>query len=281
MEQPNIEVREEFESIDLWRLWQEGNPWVFDPEVPRAMAASIKDRGLTEPISNHYFAPDLVAVHPPNYRESIIAGGLISRHRAVLAELAHQGRTDPDLTRSTSRGYAPEAITAFALRLRGRYSRFIGSEFCTTSEERRAILPIEHQDLQRLTFPNDLFDWVLSNDVFEHVPNLDECLREVCRVLRPGGFLISTFPFAYQSLEGVVKARRVGESVEYLAEPEYHGNPMNPDEGSLVFEIPGWDLIARSLRAGFKHSSFVFCCSNKFGIVGHDLAGVFVFAARK
>jgi SAM-dependent methyltransferase len=41
---------------------------------------------------------------------------------------------------------------------------------------------------------DDTFDWVFSNSVLEHIPNLDEVLQEVSRVLKPGGLFLLTVP---------------------------------------------------------------------------------------
>jgi SAM-dependent methyltransferase len=38
------------------------------------------------------------------------------------------------------------------------------------------------------------FDWVLSNSVLEHIDNLEPVLKEVARLLRPGGVFIFTVP---------------------------------------------------------------------------------------
>jgi SAM-dependent methyltransferase len=46
----------------------------------------------------------------------------------------------------------------------------------------------------RIPFPDDSFDLVISNQVFEHVPDLDGVLDEVRRVLKPGGILLFLFP---------------------------------------------------------------------------------------
>jgi SAM-dependent methyltransferase len=46
----------------------------------------------------------------------------------------------------------------------------------------------------RLDFPDGSFDLVLSNQVFEHVADLDDALGEVWRVLKPGGRLLALFP---------------------------------------------------------------------------------------
>ena len=44
--------------------------------------------------------------------------------------------------------------------------------------------------------PDAAFDFVLSVSVMEHIPNLRDVLREVCRILRPGGRLIASVPGA-------------------------------------------------------------------------------------
>lgn len=41
---------------------------------------------------------------------------------------------------------------------------------------------------------DNTFDWVFSNSVLEHIPNLDEVLQEVSRVLKPRGLFLLTVP---------------------------------------------------------------------------------------
>ena len=48
--------------------------------------------------------------------------------------------------------------------------------------------------LEPMPFPEGHFDAVLATDVLEHVLHLDDCLRELLRVLRPGGLLIVRVP---------------------------------------------------------------------------------------
>lgn len=42
--------------------------------------------------------------------------------------------------------------------------------------------------------PSGSVDFVLSNSVLEHIPELDPVLREIARVLRPGGRVVATVP---------------------------------------------------------------------------------------
>ncbi len=54
-------------------------------------------------------------------------------------------------------------------------------------------LPVQLVSGLALPFPDQSFDHVLSFDVFEHIRNSDAHLREVSRVLRPGGrYLVQT-----------------------------------------------------------------------------------------
>jgi SAM-dependent methyltransferase len=46
----------------------------------------------------------------------------------------------------------------------------------------------------RIDFPDASFDLVVNNQVMEHVEDLDAVLREIHRVLRPGGTVLSVFP---------------------------------------------------------------------------------------
>ena len=46
----------------------------------------------------------------------------------------------------------------------------------------------------RLDFADSFFDLVTNNQVLEHVEDLDAVLREIDRVLRPGGTVLSLFP---------------------------------------------------------------------------------------
>jgi SAM-dependent methyltransferase len=43
-------------------------------------------------------------------------------------------------------------------------------------------------------FENNFFDLIISNQVFEHIEDLDAVLREIERVLKPNGILLCLFP---------------------------------------------------------------------------------------
>jgi len=70
------------------------------------------------------------------------------------------------------------------------------------SETTRRIGVADHfYDGNRFPLPDAAFDSVLCNQVLEHVFNPDEFLREVGRVLKPGGKLLLTVPFLWDEHE--------------------------------------------------------------------------------
>lgn len=51
-----------------------------------------------------------------------------------------------------------------------------------------------HCDIQRLPFASNSFDLILCNHVLEHIPDDRQAMRELLRVLRPGGFALLLVP---------------------------------------------------------------------------------------
>lgn len=52
-------------------------------------------------------------------------------------------------------------------------------------------------DGKTIPFPDESFDSIFSSEVFEHIFNLPEIIKELNRVLKPGGNILITCPFAF------------------------------------------------------------------------------------
>ncbi len=263
-------------SLGEFLEWGARTPAFFSVQSCKAIADHAMRHGIASAFLGAV-GPDEMTCASANYREDLLARQLNARQRAVLDVIAVlPAAAEP----AGMRIYAPEAITPFAMMLRGRFPKFIGSEYAPSRKEADELLPILHQDLLKLTYPDGLFDLVVSNEVFEHVPDLGRTFSEIHRTLRTGGVMLATFPFLPAREASLVKARLVKGRVQHLEQPEYHGNPQRPAEGSLVYQVPGWDVIGLADSVGFDARMLV-VSSLKAGITGGDGAGIFVFAAVK
>lgn len=59
----------------------------------------------------------------------------------------------------------------------------------------KAVPYIHRMTDDRIPFPDETFDVLVSNQVIEHVPRLDVVVNEMARVLKPGGVSLHLFPY--------------------------------------------------------------------------------------
>ncbi len=78
--------------------------------------------------------------------------------------------------------------------------RYVGLEY-DTPRARASFAADAFYDGRTFPFPDGSFDAVLCSQVFEHVFTPEEFLREMHRVLRPGGAVVLTVPFVWDEHE--------------------------------------------------------------------------------
>jgi SAM-dependent methyltransferase len=140
-------------------------------------------------------------------------------------------------------------------------------------DERSVLL----ENLEFLSFPDDTFDLFITKDVLEHVFNPDIAVREIMRVLKPGGAHVFTTP-KHKSLEkSSPRASLVDGVVVFLKEESYHGNPVG-DGRSLVTWDFGDDFGNLLLGWSGLETATIVPKINDFGIEGEYLE---VFVTRK
>lgn len=265
-------------QADLPSLLQEAKKL---PELVRL----TKVLGILEPITSQYHEPESIQIYGNNYRESIQVNGLISRNRAVLLLLEElfgslANLRDLDL-------YLPEYFTGLAIWMSHHVglSKITFSEYLadTTLNPGSHSVLLRNEDLSALTFDSNTFDVVICNELFEHLRHLRQALKEIFRVLRPGGSLVATFPMAFGEYEHIQKTSYSPDSDQdiHFAQPEYHGDPVRPDQGSLVYTIPGWQILSDLSDSGFASPQIRHMISWQYGIYGSDLPGVLVLHATK
>ena len=101
---------------------------------------------------------------------------------------------------------------------------------------------VQCQNLMNLTYEDDIFDLVLSSDIFEHVRKPYIGLREIDRVFKLGGYHIFSIPVQNpMPSKTVFRVDTRGASDVFILAPHYHSAPMGGR--SLVYTDFGADMV--------------------------------------
>ena len=177
--------------------------------------------------------------------------------------------------------YCYEQTTGFYENLKKLYSKnneVIGSEYFGSDKTPGEYIDgIRHEDGLNLSFKDNELDYIFSNDVFEHIPDIDLALKEAKRCLKKGGKLIMRIPFELSVKKTIKRAEIKDGEIVFNTPPEYHGGFSHDDpNGCLVFYTFGCDIFDIMKKAGFKKSYGVAILDEKYANVNYDPIVVFV-----
>lgn len=226
-----------------------------------------------------HFAFNPVGAGLPNWREELACSEckLISRMRFCFEYAFAEVPITPD-----SRLYVTEQATFGFAWIAKQCPKAIGSEYLadTEADKREAIqgymrgllgdelAELRHESVTALSLGDASVDAVLTFEVLEHVPDYECALREFHRVVRPGGLLVLSVPFAVATAGNLLRARVAADgSMEHLVEPEYHGDPVS-DAGCLAFHTFAWELLDRLRAVGFREVGLIEGWSPERGYLG-------------
>lgn len=119
------------------------------------------------------------------------------------------------------------------------------SEFGSSNPE------VPSEDLANLSYADSTFDYVITSETLEHVPDVDLALREIRRVLKPGGAHIFTVPMVEEQAQTRQRAAIQGGQLVCYLPKSYHGAPAEGKDDYLVFSEFGGDFIERVKNFGF------------------------------
>ncbi len=123
-----------------------------------------------------------------------------------------------------------------------------------------------NEDLESQTFLDEYFDLVITQDVMEHIFDPARAFAEIGRTLKQGGAHIFTVPLVNKEKPSEVWAQRdVDGNINYIREPEYHGNPVDA-KGSLVTMHWGYDICDLIFKSSGLLSTIIFIDNLDLGI---------------
>jgi SAM-dependent methyltransferase len=213
-----------------------------------------------------------------NLRESLCCRRcrLTTRQRLVHLALAEEiGRRSGAL-----RGALLEKSTRLYRVIHARWPWLVGSEFLGPDH-----LPgrsywwstrwwrwrrTRHESITSFSYAMQSLDLLVHSDVLEHVYDTGMALRECARVLRKGGAMLFTVPFAVGSPASVLRGHPLpGGGVKHIESPEYHGDGVRHG-GIYTFHTFGWDLLSRMREAGFDRVEIGLCHAPGEGFIASD-----------
>lgn len=213
----------------------------------------------------------------PNYRERLLCEhcGLNNRQRFAAGLLKMLLKNSP---LRISDIYLFEQVTKFYKYIKDNLKdlNVTGSEYLGYNKKPGDIINgVRHEDALNLSFPDSSIDIIISNDVYEHIPDIQRALREAYRILRHNGKMLVTIPF-HQG-QNQTKQRAVMENghITHLLPEQYHGNPLS-EKGSLVFYDYGWDFLTYCKEAGFRDAYMICYYSFFFGYLGGGIQSMFI-----
>jgi SAM-dependent methyltransferase len=240
-----------------------GQEW-FDVHATCAMCSNVSDMRVSYTYA-HTMADGTIV---PNWREHLDCKcGFINRIRAAmhLVKTVVQPGMGDDI-------YVTERVTQLYKWLKIRYPKAVGTEYLGPQYKPGEIVNgLRHEDVCKLSFPDEQFDLMMSFDVLEHVEHFDRALFELYRCLKPGGSLVFAAPTQLERPE-VIDRVLVNDdsSYNYLTEPEYHVNPVDAENGALCFRYLGLDVLKTLRKLGFSEAKALFYWSKDYGYLGDN-----------
>ena len=197
--------------------------------------------------------------------------GMKNRVRAII----HLFKILENSTPKNKKIYCFEYTTPFFKYLYSNYSKdneIIGSEyFGPDTKSGEYIDGVLHEDSLNLSFNDNEFDYIFSNDVFEHVSDIEKTLSEAKRCLKNGGKLIFRAPIEWDKEKTIKRAEFKNGKVNFLATPIYHGGfSYDNPKGTLVYYTFGRDIFDILKSAGFSKTYGIAIDDEKFVNIGID-----------
>lgn len=188
---------------------------------------------FTDPIDGRSYRKFLPYGYGGNLRENALSPGTNSLERHRLMWLYLKRDTSFFTAKQKVLHVAPEQC------FYGRFRKMDNLDY-TTADLDSPIADIS-MDIHDIPFEENTFDVVFCNHVLEHVNDDQQCMRELCRVLKPGGLAIMQVPW-------------IPEQEQTVEDPSI----TDPKERERLFgqydhvRKYGKDYSDRLERAGFK-----------------------------
>lgn len=201
------------------------------------LALFYKGNRFEDPIDGRTYRKLLPYGYKGRQRENALAPASLSLERHRLLWLYLKQRTDFFTTSKSMLHVAPEQC------FYGRFRKMKNLDYLTADLD-SPIADVK-MDIHNIQYPDNNFDVIFCNHVLEHVIDDKQCMRELCRVLKPGGLAIMQVPFKAD--------QKVTDEDPSITDPEERIRRFGQYDHVRQY---GQDYPKRLEEAGFKVEAF-------------------------
>lgn len=194
------------------------------------------------------FAEEVNGKRILNWRERLVCPncGCSSRQRFIIGKIFEHYTEDMQVL------IYEQASNLFD-KIRRTIPEVVGFEYVGDGcKSKTVICGIDCENICGLSYPDEKFSLVVSNDVFEYTYDYEKAFKEACRVLKPGGKMLFTVPFDGNSDVTLRRVEINENGLVHTSTPWYHGCPVTGQSPLLVYEIFGWDILDILKQCGFS-----------------------------
>lgn len=196
------------------------------------LAAMYKGDNFEDPIDGRKYKRLLPYGYEGRQRENALAPASLSLERHRLLWLFLKRETEFFTKQQKVLHVAPEQC------FYGRFRKMKNLDYLTADLD-SPIADVK-MDIHNIQYPDDTFDVIFCNHVLEHVTDDKQCMRELRRVLKPGGLAIMQVPFE--------RGRKVTDEDPSITDPEERIRRFGQYDHVRIY---GTDYHDRLKEAGF------------------------------
>jgi SAM-dependent methyltransferase len=127
---------------------------------------------------------------------------------------------------------------------------------------------VQHMDVTKLPFPKDEFDWIICNHVLEHIEEDRSAMKELHRVLKPGGCALLQVPIS-RKLEKTYEDNQIqspDDREKYFGQSDHvrvYGKDYPERLIQAGFEVKEVPTTTQSFLYGLNPKEVIFSCYKK------------------
>jgi SAM-dependent methyltransferase len=202
------------------------------------------------PICNHKNIPNEHQLKWPRNNLKCLKCKSNVRQRSLFLSLIN---LNLDLKKIKIHHFSPSQNCSVDRYLKDNVTNYEISRYWDDLENGKYRQDVQCINLENILLPDNCYDILLTMDIFEHILNPDKAIKEIYRILKPGGYYLMTVPIdsgLYPTEKPInmengrvtLNKTKVGNFKGFREKPEYHGNPNDPS-GSIVTHYWGYDII--------------------------------------